>query len=76
MAIRANKRWSRAMMLPTNRRPPIDPPPAAPLPVGKTTSAIAAEPVPSHGDYNHQPLLVSGLEHYVKPEEDERFHVS
>lgn len=62
------------MMLPPNRRPTIDPPlHVALLPVGK---AAITEPVPSHGDYNRQPLLVSGLEHYVRPAEDERFHVS
>ena len=66
------------MMLP-NSRPPIDlPPPSAPLPVGQVTATAAAhaEPNPPHADYNHQPLLVNGLEHYMKPEEDERFHVS
>lgn len=64
------------MMLPT-RRPPTDlPPPSAPLPAGQVTATANAKPNPSHSDYNHQPLLVSGLEHYVKPEEGERFHVS
>jgi len=66
------------MMLPT-RRPPIDlPPPRAPLPAGQVivTATTSAEPSPPHSDYNHQPLLVSGLEHYVKPAQDERFHVS
>lgn len=65
------------MMLPPNRRAPLDPPPlVAPLPAGKATAFAAALPVPSHRDYNRQPLLVGGLEHYVKLEEDERFHVS
>jgi len=59
------------MTLPPNRRTPVDLPP----PVGNA-AATAAEPAPPHGDYNRQPLLVGGLEHYVKPEEDERFHVS
>lgn len=61
------------MMLP-DQRPPIDlPPPSALLPAGRV---VAAEPDPPHADYNHQPLLVSGLEHYVKPAEEERFRVS
>ena len=64
------------MMLP-NRRPPVDlPPPGAPLPSGQVTARARAEPGPVHADYNHQPLLVSGLEHYVQPVEEERFHVS
>jgi hypothetical protein len=64
------------MMLP-NQRPPINlPPPGTPLPAGQVTTTSGAEPNPPHADYNHQPLLVNGLEHYVKPEEDERFHVS
>jgi hypothetical protein len=30
-----------------------------------------------HVDYNHQPLTVSGLDHYFQsPESDERFHIS
>ena len=66
------------MMLP-NQQPPIGlPAPGIPLPAEQvtTTAATSAGPNPPHVDYNHQPLLVSGLEHYVKPEEDERFHIS
>ena len=65
-------------MLP-NSRPPIDlPPPSAPLPAGQVTAAAMAGTVlnPPHADYNQHPLLVNGLEYYVEPEEDERFHVS
>lgn len=65
------------MMLPPNRRPPIDlPPPGAPSPTVLPTATVVAKQGPPHDDYNHQPLLVSGLEHYLKPEEDQRFHVS
>jgi len=64
------------MMLP-NSRPPIDlPPPRTPLPAGQVTATAGAATNTPHVDYNHQPLLVSGLEHYVQPEEDERFHVT
>ncbi|HEX8777090.1 MAG TPA: hypothetical protein VF738_03150 [Rhodanobacter sp.] len=64
------------MMLP-NSRPPIDlPSPNAPLPAGQVTAKAGEAPNPPHVDYNHQPLLVSGLGHYVKPEADERFHVT
>lgn len=65
------------MMLPPNRHPPIVQPTSdALLPTGNANANAAAEPALPHGDYNHQPLLVGGLEHYVKPTEDERFHVS
>ena len=65
------------MMLPPNRHPPVDlPAPDAPPPAGSPAAAVVASPRTPHDDYNHQPLLVSGLEHYVKPEEDQRFHVS
>jgi len=66
-------------MMPTIHRSPINlPPHPAPLPDGQATAAPAAGAPrnPPHFDYNHQPLLVSGLDHYVKPEEGERFHVS
>ncbi|MEW9573777.1 hypothetical protein ABQJ54_18635 [Rhodanobacter sp. Si-c] len=64
------------MMLPTNRPPGDLPPPSVPLPTSQVTAAASAKPGLPHSDYNHQPLLVNGLEHYVKPDEDERFRVS
>ncbi|BFI95262.1 MAG: hypothetical protein RSP_07720 [Rhodanobacter sp.] len=61
------------MTLPLNRQPTTELPPQDPLPcAGKPP----VEPASSHGDYDHRPLRVGGLEHYVQPEEDARFHVS
>ncbi|MBD8871745.1 hypothetical protein [Rhodanobacter sp. DHB23] len=66
------------MMLPIDRLSIEPTPPGSPSPAGKIATAADTDgnPTPPHSDYNHQPLLVSGLEHYLKPEQDERFHVS
>lgn len=52
-----------------DNRPPTPSAPAIPV--------VAATPDdnPPHADYNLNPLEVHGLGHYVKYEDDERFHV-
>lgn len=49
----------------------------SPAPSAPTTPVVAATPDdnPPRADYNLHPLEVHGLDHYVKYEEDERFHV-
>ena len=48
-----------------------------PVPPEPPIAAVAAAPEdkPPHADYHLDPLAVHGLGHYVKHEEDERFHV-
>jgi hypothetical protein len=64
------------MMLPSNR-PPMPPMPhitSAPL-SSAPASTTACDNNPAHADYNLLPLEVSGLDHYVERDDDERFHV-
>ena len=52
-----------------DNRPPAPSAPAIPM------VATAPDDNPPHADYNLNPLEVNGLDHYVKHEDDERFHV-
>ena len=52
-----------------DNRPPTPSAPAIPV------VAAAPDDNPPHADYNLNPLEVHGLGHYVKYEDDERFHV-
>lgn len=49
----------------------------SPTPSAPAIPAVAAAPDDNlpHADYNLGPLEVHGLDHYVKYEDDERFHV-
>ncbi|MGH8157587.1 MAG: hypothetical protein ACREPQ_05670 [Rhodanobacter sp.] len=60
------------MMLPDSHAP-IPSTQAAPItPLASTTGPEENSP---HADYNRHPLEVHSLDHYVKYEGDERFHV-
>lgn len=52
-------------------------PPAAPVHrYGKPKAGKVATPPPrNHADYDLQPLRVSSLDHYIRIDTDERFHV-
>ena len=63
------------MMLPGNR-PSMPPTPVVPpAPSSASASTAASNNNLAHADYNHLPLEVRGLDHYVKRDADERFHV-
>jgi hypothetical protein len=64
------------MMLPGNR-PYMPPTPViTPAPLSSAlASTTAGDNNPAHADYNLLPLEVSGLDHYVERDDDERFHV-
>ena len=62
------------MML--KERPPTTPP-ATPVHRGATAKAREADTrLPqTHADYDRQPLRVNSLDHYIKLDTDDRFHV-
>jgi hypothetical protein len=67
------------MMLPFRRRP-ISPKPSVKIadnnhPLFQLPPADAHAVKRQHLDYNHQPLAVESLSHYIQPEADERFRV-
>ena len=67
------------MMLPSNHpnAPPV--PASMPPPVLAEPTTVGVEKnVPTHADYNLQPLKVDSLGHYLPPseeQEEKRFHV-
>jgi hypothetical protein len=50
-------------------------PSAQAAPITPLASAVAPEQNLPHADYNLHPLQVHSLDHYVKYEDGERFHV-
>jgi hypothetical protein len=67
------------MMLPFRRRP-IWPKPSVKI-ADNNDPLFQVPPVDAHAvkqhhlDYNHQPLAVEGLSHYIQPQAGERFRV-